>query len=108
MVDTKTPGEKPLGMPSKTLSLKPRVETGTVRQSFSHGRSKQVVVEKHGKRRQNAEPHDLEDKPGQDHARADRRDGISRITRRANAPSRWVWRPSGAGGRPASSWPGSS
>ena len=51
MVDTKTPGEKPLGMPSKTLSLKPRVETGTVRQSFSHGRSKQVVVEKRGKRR---------------------------------------------------------
>ena len=51
MVDTKTPGEKTLGMPSKTLSLKPRVETGTVRQSFSHGRSKQVVVEKRGKRR---------------------------------------------------------
>jgi translation initiation factor IF-2 len=51
MVETKTPGEKTLGMPSKTLSLKPRVETGTVRQSFSHGRSKQVVVEKRGKRR---------------------------------------------------------
>ena len=50
MVDTKTPGDK-LSMPSKTLSLKPRVETGTVRQSFSHGRSKQVVVEKRGKRR---------------------------------------------------------
>jgi translation initiation factor IF-2 len=33
------------------LSLKPRVETGTVRQSFSHGRTKQVVVEKRGKRR---------------------------------------------------------
>ena len=30
----------------KTLSLKPRTETGVVRQSFSHGRSKQVVVEK--------------------------------------------------------------
>ena len=50
MVDTKTPGDKTLSMP-KTLSLKPRVETGTVRQSFSHGRSKQVVVEKRGKRR---------------------------------------------------------
>ncbi len=36
---------------SKTLTLKPRVETGTVRQSFSHGRTKQVVVEKRGKRR---------------------------------------------------------
>ncbi|TKW73570.1 MAG: translation initiation factor IF-2, partial [Bradyrhizobium icense] len=56
MVDTKTPGEKTLGMPSKTLSLKPRVETGTVRQSFSHGRSKQVVVEKRGKRRLPGEP----------------------------------------------------
>ena len=33
------------------MTLKPRVETGTVRQSFSHGRSKQVVVEKRGKRR---------------------------------------------------------
>ncbi|OAF08197.1 translation initiation factor IF-2 [Bradyrhizobium centrolobii] len=51
MVDTKTPGDKKLSVPSKTLSLKPRVETGTVRQSFSHGRSKQVVVEKRGKRR---------------------------------------------------------
>src|SRR4029453_14118816 len=51
MVDTKTPGDKTLSMPSKTLSLKPRVETGTVRQSFSPGRSKQVVVEKRGKRR---------------------------------------------------------
>jgi translation initiation factor IF-2 len=51
MVDTKTPGDKKLSVPSKTLTLKPRVETGTVRQSFSHGRSKQVVVEKRGKRR---------------------------------------------------------
>jgi translation initiation factor IF-2 len=33
------------------LTLKPRVEQGTVRQSFSHGRTKQVVVEKRGKRR---------------------------------------------------------
>jgi translation initiation factor IF-2 len=41
MSDTKNPGEKKL-----TLSLKPRSETaGVVRQSFSHGRSKQVVVE---------------------------------------------------------------
>src|ERR1700749_4445355 len=51
MVDTKTPGAKTLSAPSKTLPLKPRVETGTVRQSFSHGRSKQVVVEKRGKSR---------------------------------------------------------
>jgi translation initiation factor IF-2 len=51
MVDTKTPGDKTLSVPTKTLTLKPRVEQGTVRQSFSHGRTKQVVVEKRGKRR---------------------------------------------------------
>ncbi|MGB3273437.1 MAG: translation initiation factor IF-2 associated domain-containing protein, partial [Xanthobacteraceae bacterium] len=51
MVDTKTPGDKTLSVsPTKTLTLKPRVE-GTVRQSFSHGRTKQVVVEKRAKRR---------------------------------------------------------
>ena len=41
MSETKNPGEKKL-----TLTLKPRTETGVVRQSFSHGRTKQVVVEK--------------------------------------------------------------
>jgi translation initiation factor IF-2 len=51
MADKTTPGDKKLSVPSKTLSLKPRVETGTVRQSFPHGRTKQVVVEKRGKRR---------------------------------------------------------
>src|SRR3984885_12014684 len=51
MVDTKSPGDKTLSVPTKTLTLKPRVETGTVRQSFSHGRTKQVGVEKRGKRR---------------------------------------------------------
>ncbi|MGD9922127.1 MAG: translation initiation factor IF-2, partial [Pseudorhodoplanes sp.] len=45
MSETKTPGEKKLGS-GKTLTLKPRTETGVVRQSFSHGRTKQVVVEK--------------------------------------------------------------
>src|SRR3954469_11189764 len=46
MAETKTPGEKTLSVGGKsTLSLKPRTETGVVRQSFSHGRSKQVVVE---------------------------------------------------------------
>ena len=44
MSDTKTPGDKKIGV-GKTLTLKPRTETGVVRQSFSHGRSKQVVVE---------------------------------------------------------------
>ena len=44
MTETKNPGEKKLSAPRK-LTLKPRTETGVVRQSFSHGRSKQVVVE---------------------------------------------------------------
>src|SRR2546421_4571171 len=48
--DTKSPSEK-LSVTSKTtLTLKPRAETGVVRQSFSHGRSKAVVVEKVRKR----------------------------------------------------------
>ncbi|MBY0381829.1 MAG: translation initiation factor IF-2 [Xanthobacteraceae bacterium] len=51
MADTKNPGDKPLSVGTKTLSLKPRTETGVVRQSFSHGRSKSVVVEKRTKRR---------------------------------------------------------
>ena len=47
VTDTKSPGEKTLSVTStKTLTLKPRAETGVVRQSFSHGRSKAVVVEK--------------------------------------------------------------
>src|SRR5436189_5048696 len=56
MVDTKTPGDKTLSVPTKTLTLKPRSETGTVRQSFSHGRTKQVVVEKKPKRRMPGDP----------------------------------------------------
>src|SRR5216683_113141 len=48
MNDTNNTGEKTLGAtPSKTtLHLKRPVEQGMVRQSFSHGRSKAVVVEK--------------------------------------------------------------
>ena len=47
MTETKNSGEKTLSVPGKTLSLKrSSVEQGMVRQSFSHGRSKAVVVEK--------------------------------------------------------------
>jgi translation initiation factor IF-2 len=47
MSETKNPGEKTLSVHStKTLTLKQRGETGVVRQSFSHGRTKPVVVEK--------------------------------------------------------------
>ena len=42
--------EKTDGKQGKTLSLKRTVESGQVRQSFSHGRSKSVVVEKKRKR----------------------------------------------------------
>ena len=51
MSDIKTgeDGEANAGR-SKTLSLKRTVESGQVRQSFSHGRSKSVLVEKRRKR----------------------------------------------------------
>ena len=45
MSDTNNSGDKtPTRPPSKPLSLKRPVEQGMVRQSFSHGRSKQVEV----------------------------------------------------------------
>jgi translation initiation factor IF-2 len=47
MNDTSNSGDKDLGGAKKTLSLKGRdLERGTVRQSFSHGRTNTVVVEK--------------------------------------------------------------
>ena len=46
MTDEKNTGsDKTISLSSKTLSLKRPVEQGLVRQSFSHGRSKAVVVE---------------------------------------------------------------
>ncbi|WP_192365549.1 translation initiation factor IF-2 associated domain-containing protein, partial [Mesorhizobium mediterraneum] len=47
MNDTKSGDDKTLSVtPKKTLTLKrPGTEQGTVRQSFSHGRTKAVVVE---------------------------------------------------------------
>ena len=56
MSDTKTgeDGEASAGR-SKTLSLKRTVESGQVRQSFSHGRSKSVLVEKRRKRTINSD-----------------------------------------------------
>src|SRR3954469_5240943 len=46
MAENNNPGEKRLSVSSKTLTLKRSAETGVVRQSFSHGRTKSVVVEK--------------------------------------------------------------
>ncbi|MDT3380445.1 translation initiation factor IF-2 associated domain-containing protein, partial [Labrys neptuniae] len=46
MTDTKNPGDTLTVPPTKTLTLKrPSSAPDTVRQSFSHGRSKTVVVE---------------------------------------------------------------
>ncbi len=56
MSETKNPGEKKLSVGGGKLTLKPRTETGVVRQSFSHGRSKQVVVEKVKRRTIGAAP----------------------------------------------------
>ncbi|MEZ5841457.1 MAG: translation initiation factor IF-2 [Hyphomicrobiales bacterium] len=51
MSETKNPGDKTLSVaPKKTLTLKRGLEQGTVRQSFSHGRTKAVVVEKKKRR----------------------------------------------------------
>jgi translation initiation factor IF-2 len=46
MNDTKNPSDTLSVAPARTLTLKRPVEAGIVRQSFSHGRSKAVVVEK--------------------------------------------------------------
>src|ERR1700704_4519407 len=52
MTETKETTEKTLrgATPRKPLSLKRTVDAGHVKQSFSHGRSKSVVVEKKKKR----------------------------------------------------------
>ena len=69
MSDTKTPGDKTLTVsPPKTLTLKRPVEQSTVRQSFSHGRSKQVVVEV---KRRVAGP-EVKEQPARSRARAAR------------------------------------
>jgi translation initiation factor IF-2 len=65
MNDTNDHGEKTLSVErKKTFSLRrPSVEQGTVRQSFSHGRTKAVVVEK--KKRRIALPGEPGHVPGQ-------------------------------------------
>ncbi|MQT12867.1 translation initiation factor IF-2 [Segnochrobactrum spirostomi] len=53
MSDTNNPGDKTLSVDRKTTTLslrRPSLEQGTVRQSFSHGRTKAVVVEKKKRR----------------------------------------------------------
>ncbi|MBO0765033.1 MAG: translation initiation factor IF-2 associated domain-containing protein, partial [Hyphomicrobiaceae bacterium] len=74
MSETKETNDKTLSVaPRKPLSLKRTVESGHVRQSFSHGRSKSVVVEKKKKRTITAPGE------GEGHAedRLDQRGGLS-------------------------------
>src|ERR1700709_829152 len=86
MVDTKTPGDKTLSVPTKTLTLKPRVEQGTVRQSFSHGRTKQVVVEKRGKRRIGGDAPDAAHAPEPGVAKGPAKSGLPRPAAPAPPP----------------------
>jgi translation initiation factor IF-2 len=74
---TKNSGEKLSVTPTKTLTLKRGgVEQGVVRQSFSHGRSKAVVVEK--VKRRVAGPGELRSEPvaAPDRAAAPKRAGV--------------------------------
>ena len=101
MTETKKPGDKKLSVGRKTLSLKPRTETGVVRQSFSHGRSKQVVVEVK-KRRTGAEGKPEAAAPAAPAAPAAKR---PRPQRRRPRPPRRLPHPAGraaAESRPAS------
>ena len=60
MNDTKNTDDKSTtAAPKKTLTLRRTVEQGTVKQSFSHGRTKAVVVEKK-KSRTHSEGHTAE------------------------------------------------
>lgn len=70
MTDTKNQGDKTLHVSSKTLSLKRPVEQGTVRQSFSHGRSKAVVVETVKRRPAVGSPGAKDEKPAAPQAAA--------------------------------------
>jgi hypothetical protein len=71
---------KKLDVSPKTLTLKPRINTGTVRQSFSHGRSTGVVVERSKSRERDWE----ERLRAEEHARFDR----LAISRRLDAAER--------------------
>ena len=74
MSETKEPADKTLSVsPRKPLSLKRTVDAGHVRQSFSHGRSKSVVVEKK-KKRTISSPTEAEETAGSATTPAERHD----------------------------------
>ena len=93
MSETKNPGEKKLSVAGK-LTLKPRAETGVVRQSFSHGRSKQVVVEK-VKRRSIGGPAEVKAEPAPVEAPAKRAAAPKASAAAAPAPTAEALKPSG-------------
>ncbi len=82
MSETKNPGEKTLSVASTkgTLTLKRGVEQGVVRQSFSHGRTKAVVVEK--VKRRTIGPIEVKPEPA-----PEARVGARRATGKAAAPA---------------------
>ena len=98
MSETKNPGDKTISVERKTLGLKRSgVEQGTVRQSFSHGRTKAVVVEKKKRRvvlpGQEGKPEAEQDAPDAGAARAaapraevERRPDIERGSDKADVP----------------------
>jgi translation initiation factor IF-2 len=100
MTDKKNPGETLTVTPTKTLTLKRAgVEQGMVRQSFSHGRTKAVVVEK--VKRRVVGPGEGKAEPAPAAAPAAppvRRTPISGRTPAAASPS---VAPSGPGGKPS-------
>ncbi|MFD1697078.1 translation initiation factor IF-2 [Roseibium aestuarii] len=85
MSDTKNPGDKTISVERKTLGLKRGGggDQGTVRQSFSHGRSKAVVVEK--KKRRVVVP-GQEPKPEQPPLQTQRLDKPSEVAPRKPQP----------------------
>jgi len=99
MSDTKNSGDKTLSVTGKTLSLKRPVEQGVVRQSFSHGRSKAVVVEK--VKRRIIGPGD---KPDAAHAAAQA--APKPVVRPAEAPAPAPVRPEGVWARLRAWWRG--
>jgi translation initiation factor IF-2 len=85
--ETKTPGDKTLSVSStKTLTLKPRAETSVVRQSFSHGRQKTVVLEKVKRRTLGPAPAKVEAKAAEP-AGADRGSAQRRPVARGATPA---------------------
>src|ERR1700733_7427726 len=97
MTDKKNPGETLTVTPAKALTLKRAgVEQGMVRQSFSHGRTKAVVVEK--VKRRMVGPGDgktVEAAPSAPPPGARRSGGVAPTPSRGSGPAAMGGKPSG-------------